>query len=56
MTIILTPEQEQAVRDAIHAGQLASVEDFIERALAELPKVARAGRSAQPTKAFLTRG
>lgn len=38
MTITLTPAQEQAVRDAIHAGQLASVEEFIERALAELPK------------------
>jgi hypothetical protein len=38
MTITLSPEQEQAVRDAIRAGQLASVEQFIERALADLPK------------------
>jgi hypothetical protein len=37
MTITLTPEQ--AVRAAISAGQVASVEEFIERALAELPKV-----------------
>lgn len=33
MTITLSPEQEQAVRDAIRAGKLASVEEFIERAL-----------------------
>jgi hypothetical protein len=38
MTITLSPEQEQAVRDAIRAGQVASVEEFIERALADLPK------------------
>ena len=38
MTITLSPEQEQAVREAIRAGQLASVEQFIERALADLPK------------------
>jgi len=38
MTITLTPEQEQAVRAAIRAGRVASVEEFIERALAELPK------------------
>jgi len=38
MTITLSPEQEQAVRDAIRAGQVASVEEFITRALAELPK------------------
>ena len=38
MTITLSPEQEQAVRDAIRAGQVASVEEFIERALASLPK------------------
>jgi hypothetical protein len=38
MTITLTPDQEQAVRAAIRAGQVASVEEFIERALADLPK------------------
>jgi hypothetical protein len=38
MTITLSPEQEQAIREAIRAGQLASVEQFIERALADLPK------------------
>jgi hypothetical protein len=38
MTITLTPDQEKAVRAAIRAGQVASVEEFIERALADLPK------------------
>ena len=38
MTITLSPDQELAVRDAIRAGQVASVEEFIERALADLPK------------------
>jgi hypothetical protein len=38
MTIILTLEQEQAVRDAIRAGRVASVEALIEGALAALPK------------------
>ncbi|HTB11078.1 MAG TPA: hypothetical protein VK752_05895 [Bryobacteraceae bacterium] len=38
MTIILTLEQEHAVRDAIRAGRVASVEVLIEGALAALPK------------------
>jgi hypothetical protein len=38
MTITLNPDQEQAVRDAIRAGQVASVEELIERAIACLPK------------------
>ncbi|MGA2185553.1 MAG: hypothetical protein ABSH47_21245 [Bryobacteraceae bacterium] len=37
MTITLRPDQEQAVRAAISAGQVASVEEFIDRALATLP-------------------
>jgi hypothetical protein len=36
MTITLNPNQEQAVRDAIRAGQVASVEELIDRALAGL--------------------
>jgi hypothetical protein len=38
MTITLSPDQEQAVRDAIRAGQVASVEELIKRALSDLPK------------------
>jgi hypothetical protein len=38
MTITLSPDQEQAVRDAIRAGQVTSVEELIERALAGLSK------------------
>jgi hypothetical protein len=36
MTIMLNSDQEQAVRDAIRDGQLTSVEEFINRALAAL--------------------
>ena len=37
MTITLTPTQEAAVRAAIRAGQVSSVEEFLERAVAALP-------------------
>jgi hypothetical protein len=36
MTITLTPNQEEAVRAAIRAGQVASVDELIDRALADL--------------------
>jgi len=36
MTITLTPAQQEAVRAAIRAGRVASVEEFLERALAGL--------------------
>lgn len=38
MMITLTPDQEQAIRDAIRAGRIASVDEFIEYAIAALPK------------------
>ena len=38
MTITLSPDQEQAVRDAIRAGKVTSVDEFISRAIASLPK------------------
>src|SRR5436305_4033128 len=38
MTITLNPDQERAVRDAIRTGQIASVEELIQRAIASLPK------------------
>ena len=38
MTITLSPDQEQAVREAIRAGKVASVDELIERAIASLPK------------------
>ena len=37
-TITLSPDQEKAVRDAIRAGQIISVEELIQRAIAGLPK------------------
>ena len=39
MTITLSPDQEQAIRAAIRAGRVASIDDFIDRALACLPWV-----------------
>jgi Arc/MetJ-type ribon-helix-helix transcriptional regulator len=37
MTITLTPEQESAVREAIQAGVVRSVDEFIEVAIQTLP-------------------
>jgi hypothetical protein len=37
MTITLTPSQEAAVRAAIRSGKVASVEEFLARAVAALP-------------------
>lgn len=56
MTITLSPEQEQAVRDAIHAGRLASVEEFIERALADLPKGGESRAVGAPERSVFEEG
>ncbi len=45
MTITLNPNQEEAVRAAIRAGQVRSVEELIDRALAGLPHRNEAGAS-----------
>lgn len=50
MTITLNPNQEEAVRAAISAGQVGSVEELIDRALAGLrarpeSEAAAAGRT-----------
>ena len=37
MTTTLSPDQEQAVRDAIRAGKVTSVDELIARAIASLP-------------------
>jgi Arc/MetJ-type ribon-helix-helix transcriptional regulator len=37
MTITLTPDQEQAIRDAIKAGVVRSVDEFIDSAIEALP-------------------
>ena len=37
MTITLTPDQEKAIRDAIKAGLVESVDEFIETAIEALP-------------------
>jgi hypothetical protein len=46
MTITLTPAQEAAVRAAIRAGQVASLEEFLERAVAALPNGEKAPAGA----------
>jgi Arc/MetJ-type ribon-helix-helix transcriptional regulator len=38
MTITLTPDQEKAIREAIKAGLVRSVDDFIESAIDALPQ------------------
>ena len=38
MTIKLSPDQERVVRGAIRTGQISSVEEFVHRAIAGLPK------------------
>jgi len=37
MTITLTPEQERAIREAIQAGLVHSVDEFINSAIDALP-------------------
>ena len=37
MTIILKPEQERAIQEAINAGLIRSVDEFIETAIESLP-------------------
>ncbi len=48
MTITLTPAQEAAVRAAIRAGKVASVEEFLERPLAGLSKGNRTPAATSP--------
>ena len=38
MTIILTPNQERAIQDAIRAGVVRSVDEFIDCAIEALPR------------------
>ena len=37
MTIILKPDQERAIREAIEAGVIRSVDEFIDTAIEALP-------------------
>jgi Arc/MetJ-type ribon-helix-helix transcriptional regulator len=38
MTIKLTPEQEEAIQNAIKSGVVRSVDEFIDTAIASLPQ------------------
>jgi hypothetical protein len=38
MTITLLPHQEQAIEAAIHSGVIRSVEEFLDSAIAQLPR------------------
>jgi Arc/MetJ-type ribon-helix-helix transcriptional regulator len=37
MTIVLKPDQEKAIQEAIHAGLIGSVDEFIDAAIGALP-------------------
>jgi hypothetical protein len=52
MTITLSPDQEQAVRDAIRAGKVTSVDEFIARAIADLPKGNEPLTRSSPSSVF----
>ncbi len=52
MTITLSPGQEQAVRDAIRAGKVTSVDELIERAIAGLPKGGESPAVSSPSSVF----
>lgn len=49
MTITLSPDQEKAVRDAIRTGRIASVEEFIQQAIASLPGSNKTQPMSSPT-------
>jgi hypothetical protein len=50
MVITLLPHQEKAIEAAIRAGVIHSVEEWIDRAIAELPSGADRGDSAPAAK------
>jgi len=52
MTITLSPDQEQAIRDAIRAGRIASVDEFIEHAIAALPADSGTGEAPPGSTIF----
>jgi hypothetical protein len=52
MTITLSPDQEQAIRDAIRAGRIASVDQFIEHAIAMLPAGSGTGETPPGSTIF----
>jgi hypothetical protein len=52
MTITLSPDQEQAVRDAIRAGKVTSVDELIARAIASLPKDDEASCASSSSTVF----
>jgi hypothetical protein len=53
VTIVLNPNQEQAIRDAIDAGQVATVEEFIEFAIAGLAPMTQGAASASEPKGLV---
>ena len=56
MTITLSPEQEQAVRAAIQAGRVASIDEFIEHAVAVLSSGAGAGEAPRTARTIFEQG
>jgi Arc/MetJ-type ribon-helix-helix transcriptional regulator len=47
MIIQLSPEQERAIQEAIKSGFVRSVDEFIEMAIAMLPRVEDRGESSR---------
>ena len=52
MMITLNPDQEQAIRNAIRAGRIASIDEFIEHAIAALPKDPESSEAPPPSTVF----
>lgn len=46
MTITLSPYQEQALQEAIRTGQVNSVEEFLDRAIASLGQNTKSAKAA----------
>jgi hypothetical protein len=52
LTITLSPDQEQAVRETIRTGKVASVDELIDRAIAGLPKGGECPAVGSPSDVF----
>jgi hypothetical protein len=51
----LSPDQEQVIRDALRDGRIASVDDFVEHAIAVLPAGSGTGE-APPSSTIFEQG
>jgi hypothetical protein len=56
MTIVLKPDQEKAIQDAIDAGLIQSVDEFTEAAILVLKRQQREGRADSRSHEATSRG